>query len=70
MSDGDLRRLLESKGPEALAMTAGDAMNAAPRTIAADEFAARALKHHGRKEDHLAGGRRPCPHRDRRSPSS
>jgi arabinose-5-phosphate isomerase len=44
LSDGDLRRLLESKGPGALAMTAGDAMNAAPRTIAADEFAARALK--------------------------
>ena len=44
LSDGDLRRLLESKGPEALAMTAGDAMNAAPRTIAPDEFAARALK--------------------------
>ena len=44
LSDGDLRRLLESKGPEALAMTAGDAMNAAPRTIAANELAARALK--------------------------
>jgi arabinose-5-phosphate isomerase len=43
MSDGDLRRLLERKGPEALAMTAGDAMNAAPSTIAPDEFAARAL---------------------------
>jgi arabinose-5-phosphate isomerase len=43
MSDGDLRRLLESKGPDALSMTAGDAMNAAPRTIAPDEFAARAL---------------------------
>jgi arabinose-5-phosphate isomerase len=43
MSDGDLRRLLEAKGPDALAMTAGDAMNANPRTIAPDEFAARAL---------------------------
>jgi arabinose-5-phosphate isomerase len=43
MSDGDLRRLLEWKGPDALAMTAGDAMNATPKTIAADEFAARAL---------------------------
>jgi arabinose-5-phosphate isomerase len=43
MSDGDLRRLLELKGPGALAMTAADAMNAAPRTIAPDEFAARAL---------------------------
>jgi arabinose-5-phosphate isomerase len=43
MSDGDLRRLLELKGPDALAMTAADAMNAAPKTIAPDEFAARAL---------------------------
>ena len=43
MSDGDLRRLLEAKGSEALAMTAGEAMNANPRTIAADEFAARGL---------------------------
>jgi arabinose-5-phosphate isomerase len=43
MSDGDLRRLLESKGPDALAMTAGNAMNPTPRTITADEFAVRAL---------------------------
>jgi len=43
MSDGDLRRLLESKGPDALAMTAGSAMNPTPRTITADEFAFRAL---------------------------
>jgi arabinose-5-phosphate isomerase len=43
MSDGDLRRLLESKGSEVLAMTAGDAMNVAPKTISPDEFAARAL---------------------------
>jgi arabinose-5-phosphate isomerase len=43
MSDGDLRRLLESKGPDALAMTAGSAMNSNPRTITADEFAFRAL---------------------------
>src|SRR5271168_87047 len=43
MSDGDLRRLLEAKGPDALAMTAGDAMNPNPRTITPDEFAARAL---------------------------
>jgi arabinose-5-phosphate isomerase len=43
MSDGDLRRLLESKGPDALAMTAGDAMNRTPRSIAAEEFAFRAL---------------------------
>ena len=43
MSDGDLRRLLELKGPDALAMTAADAMNTTPKTIAPDEFAARAL---------------------------
>jgi arabinose-5-phosphate isomerase len=43
MSDGDLRRLLESRGPDALAMTAGNAMNPHPRTITADEFAVRAL---------------------------
>ncbi|MGC2399787.1 MAG: KpsF/GutQ family sugar-phosphate isomerase [Acidobacteriaceae bacterium] len=43
MSDGDLRRLLEAKGPDALALTAGEAMNAAPKTIAPDELAARAL---------------------------
>jgi arabinose-5-phosphate isomerase len=42
MSDGDLRRLLERKGPLALSMTAGEAMNATPKTIAAHEFAARA----------------------------
>jgi arabinose-5-phosphate isomerase len=43
ISDGDLRRLLESRGPNALTLTAGDAMNAAPQTIRADELAARGL---------------------------
>ena len=43
ISDGDLRRLLERKGPEALALTAGAAMNPAPKTIAEQELAARAL---------------------------
>lgn len=43
MSDGDLRRLLEAKGPDALAMMARDAMNGTPKTIGPDEFAARAL---------------------------
>lgn len=43
MSDGDLRRLLEARGPDALSMAAGDAMNPTPRTIGPDEFAARAL---------------------------
>ncbi len=43
ISDGDLRRLLEHEGGAALSRTAGEAMNANPRTIAADEFAATAL---------------------------
>jgi arabinose-5-phosphate isomerase len=43
ISDGDLRRLLERKGPDALALSAGDAMNPAPKTIAPQELAARAL---------------------------
>jgi arabinose-5-phosphate isomerase len=43
ISDGDLRRLLEREGGAALSMTAGDAMNAHPRTIAATELAAKAL---------------------------
>ena len=43
ISDGDLRRLLEREGGAALCRTAGEAMNAHPRTIAADELAATAL---------------------------
>ena len=43
LSDGDLRRLLESRGPNALMLNAGDAMNPDPRTIAPDELAARGL---------------------------
>ena len=43
ISDGDLRRLLEREGGAALSRTAGEAMNANPRTIAAEEFAATAL---------------------------
>jgi arabinose-5-phosphate isomerase len=43
ISDGDLRRLLEREGGAALSKTAGEAMNATPRTIAASELAARAL---------------------------
>jgi arabinose-5-phosphate isomerase len=43
LSDGDLRRLLETKGQGALAMTAGDAMNPHPATIPPDAFAALAL---------------------------
>ncbi len=43
ISDGDLRRLLEHEGGAALCKTAGEAMNAHPRTIGADELAAKAL---------------------------
>jgi arabinose-5-phosphate isomerase len=43
ISDGDLRRLLEREGGSALNLTAGQAMNSNPRTIASKELAARAL---------------------------
>jgi len=44
ISDGDLRRLLERDGPDALAHTAADIMNPHPVTIAPDAFAAEALE--------------------------
>lgn len=43
LSDGDLRRLLEKSGAEALQMSAAEAMNRAPVTISAEEFGATAL---------------------------
>ncbi|MFL6426956.1 MAG: SIS domain-containing protein, partial [Acidobacteriaceae bacterium] len=43
ISDGDLRRLLEGRGPNALTLNAGDAMNPRPQTIGPDELAARGL---------------------------
>jgi len=43
ISDGDLRRLLEREGGAALSRTAGEAMNAHPRTIAQEELGATAL---------------------------
>lgn len=43
ISDGDLRRLLEREGGAALSRTAGEAMNAHPRTIAATELAVTAI---------------------------
>ncbi|MDR5728271.1 MAG: KpsF/GutQ family sugar-phosphate isomerase [Terriglobia bacterium] len=45
LSDGDLRRLLEREGAGALTKTAGEVMHRTPQTIAADEFAAEALRH-------------------------
>lgn len=43
ISDGDLRRLLERDGPNALGHTAGEIMNAKPVTIAPEAFAGEAL---------------------------
>jgi arabinose-5-phosphate isomerase len=43
ISDGDLRRLLERRGKDALDLMAGEAMTRSPKTIAASEFAATAL---------------------------
>jgi len=43
ISDGDLRRLLEKRGKEALDLTAGEAMTRNPKTIGSGEFAATAL---------------------------
>lgn len=43
ISDGDLRRLLEKRGKDALDLTAGECMTKTPKTISAHEFAAAAL---------------------------
>jgi len=43
ISDGDLRRLLERDGPQALAHTAGEIMNPRPITISPEAFAGEAL---------------------------
>lgn len=43
ISDGDLRRLLENRGKDALDLTAGECMTREPKTICGDEFAATAL---------------------------
>jgi arabinose-5-phosphate isomerase len=43
VSDGDLRRLLEKRGKDALDLTAGECMTRDPKTIAANQFAAAAL---------------------------
>jgi arabinose-5-phosphate isomerase len=43
ISDGDLRRLLEQRGKDALDLSAQDCMTTAPKTIAPQEFAATAL---------------------------
>jgi arabinose-5-phosphate isomerase len=43
ISDGDLRRVLEHRGKDALDLTAEDCMTPAPKTIGPQEFAATAL---------------------------
>ena len=43
ISDGDLRRLLERDGPQALGHTAGEIMNPKPITIPHEAFASAAL---------------------------
>ena len=43
ISDGDLRRLLEKRGKDALDLAAGECMTRSPRTIGGNEFAATAL---------------------------
>jgi arabinose-5-phosphate isomerase len=43
ISDGDLRRLLEQRGKDALDLTAVDCMTRSPKTIGPQEFAATAL---------------------------
>ena len=43
ISDGDLRRLLEQRGKDALDLTAGECMTREPKTISGHEFAATAL---------------------------
>jgi arabinose-5-phosphate isomerase len=43
ISDGDLRRLLEQRGKDALDLTAQDCMTRSPKIIGAQEFAATAL---------------------------
>jgi len=43
ISDGDLRRLLERRGKDALDLTAGECMTRDPKTISPNEFAATAL---------------------------
>jgi arabinose-5-phosphate isomerase len=43
ISDGDLRRLLERRGKDALDLTGGECMTRDPKTISRNEFAATAL---------------------------
>ena len=54
ISDGDLRRLLERDGANALAHTAGEIMNAKPVTIAPGGVRRRGAGADGKEEDYVA----------------
>jgi arabinose-5-phosphate isomerase len=43
ISDGDLRRLLEKRGKDAMDLTAAEAMTKNPQTIFGDQFAVSAI---------------------------
>jgi arabinose-5-phosphate isomerase len=43
ISDGDLRRLLETRGKEVMDLRASECMTQSPKTIGPDEFATAAL---------------------------
>jgi arabinose-5-phosphate isomerase len=43
ISDGDLRRMLESRGKDVLDLTAGECMTHSPKTISRTQFATAAL---------------------------
>jgi arabinose-5-phosphate isomerase len=43
ISDGDLRRLLEKRGKDAMELTARDCMTRSPQTISTQQFASAAL---------------------------
>ena len=56
VSDGDLRRLLEHRGKDALDLTAGQCMTAKPSTISSRELCRRGAGFDGAEEDHFADG--------------
>ena len=58
ISDGDLRRLLEREGGAALGKTAGEAMNAHPRTIAAERTRGQGAGDPRRAQNYVARRRR------------
>ena len=55
ISDGDLRRLLEQRGKDALDLTAEDCMTRAPKTIGRAGVRRHRAGAHGRDEDYFAG---------------